>query len=140
LPCPSRYTLFPYTTLFRSFSGTTGQWHTARNLPGFTFNHRKENREGRSLVATAALGNDAAIVHFDQGFANGEAQPESAQSGLLRLLKGVKNFRERFRIYAETGIGDGHTQFSIGFAARVDGEPSALGSKFYCVFDQVPKD
>src|SRR5437016_2729796 len=57
----------------------------------------------------------------------------------LALLEGIENARQKIRLNSSPGVDDVNEQCSV-LIARGESNLAAIGSKFDCVLDQVPKN
>jgi hypothetical protein len=89
-----------------------------------------------------AVGVEGSAVHFDEHFADGEAEAEAAEAaGDFRaaLLEGREEVGEGLGVDADAGVGDLEEDFAGMSGGASDGDGSAWGSELDGVFDEIPE-
>src|SRR5437764_6132136 len=102
----------------------------------------KRNRYHCSAIPAWTVRFHLAVVRFDDGARNGEAEPEPTMAGLdatHSLLEGIENSWQHFRFNPDSVVAHAHQDFS-GFVGRLDVNRSAIRRKFDSILNYVPKD
>ena len=96
---------------------------------------RKHCAELRASIAALTFSIDRSVMRFNQRFANGQTQPETAQLASPGLFKSMKNSWENLIIDATTGIFHFQPKFSAAIIARPNAELPSARRKLHRVLD-----
>ena len=119
--------------------GSFGQDRWRRGCIGFFAGGEGQNKFC-SLISSSAFGGDDPFMRLNQGFADSKAETESSELCASSLLECIENFRQRFWINSETGVGDFDAQLLGRIVAGRNRDLATARGEFHSVVDQVPED